>query len=76
MASTFEPVNETTTKFGKNTYLDVSRKKLKEGGATSEFIVISRGYYETDGTKRWTKFITLPADADLRKWLADAILGA
>ena len=73
MAATFEALVERTYPFGRNAYLEVARKRLREGDGASDFLVVSRGFYESDGSKRWTKFVTLPDDPELRAWLAKAI---
>lgn len=74
MSATFEQVREATRKFGSNSYLEVARKRLRdETGAESEFLVLTRGFYEKDGAKRWTKFVTVPDDRELREWLAGAL---
>jgi hypothetical protein len=70
----FEPVTEATQQFGNNSYMEVARKRLvEENGNTSEFLVITRGFYDKDGGKRWTKFVTLPDSDDLKGWLSDAV---
>ena len=73
MAASFEALSERTRTFGKNAYLEVARKRLRDGVATTDFLVVTRGFFEGDGTKRWTKFVTLPDDAELRAWLAQAL---
>lgn len=73
MAATFEALVERTYSFGRNAYIEVARKRLREGDAASDFLVISRGFYESDGSKRWTKFVTLPDDPELRAFLAKAL---
>ncbi len=73
MAATFEALVERTYPFGKNAYIEVARKRLREGDQSSEFLVISRGFYEKDGSKRWTKFVTLPDDVELLAWLGKAL---
>lgn len=71
----FETVREATRRFGTNSYLELARKRLVEdSGAASEFLVLTRGFFESDGSKRWTKFVTVPNDADLVTWLARALL--
>lgn len=69
----FEPVRETTRPFGQNGYLEVARRKLRDESGDTEFLVVTRGYFAADGSKRWTKFVTLPDDPDLRAWLAEAL---
>lgn len=71
--ATFELVNEQTRPFGQNSYLEVSRKRLSENGDVTEFLLVTRGFYGADGAKRWTKFVTLPDDAETKKWLAETL---
>lgn len=73
MAATFEALIERTYDFGRNGYLEVARKRLREGTDAADFLVVSRGFYESDGSKRWTKFVTLPDDPALRAWLAEQL---
>lgn len=70
----FDLVREETRPFGQNSYLEVSRKRLTENGEATEFLLVTRGFYATDGQKRWTRFVTLPDDAETRKWLAEALM--
>lgn len=70
----FETVRDATRKFGTNSYLEVARKRLiDEKGGTSEFLVVTRGFFDEDGTKRWTRFVTMPGDRELVAWFADAL---
>ena len=69
----FEKVKELTHNYGTNGYLEVARKRLTEGDRTTEFLFVSRGFYERGGEKRWTKFVTLPDDPALKEWLAKAL---
>lgn len=71
--ATFDLVNEQTRPFGQNSYLEVSRKRLTENGETTEFLLVTRGFYASDGAKRWTKFVTLPDDEETKRWLAQAL---
>lgn len=72
MAS-FDLVREQTRPFGQNSYLEVSRKRLSENGETTEFLLVTRGFFAPDGQKRWTRFVTLPDDPEMRRWLAEAL---
>lgn len=70
----FEPVKEETRQFGSNSYLEVARKRLvDETGDSTEFLVVTRGFYDKDGGKRWTKFVTLPDDQELKQWLSGVL---
>ncbi|MHB8604351.1 MAG: hypothetical protein ACYDCK_03765 [Thermoplasmatota archaeon] len=50
----------------------MTRKRLVEAGKPeSDFLVVSRGFFEKDGaTKHWTKFVTLPDMPEVKDWLA------
>lgn len=74
LMASYETLRETLLPFGdQGAYLEVSRRRLVEGGACREFVVITRGFVERDGTKRWTRFVTLPDEPGLRARLADAL---
>ena len=69
----YETLRETTRRIGRNGYLEVARKRLAEGENALEFLVVTRGFFDDDGTKRWTRFVTVPDDAETRAWLAEAL---
>lgn len=75
MAS-YETIRDEVRAFGENAYLEVARRKLKDETGEFEFLLISRGYYAAGGEKKWTKFVTVPDDPDVRAWLSQAILRA
>lgn len=74
--ATYETVREETRRFGPTGYLEVARKRLTDAEGVTEFVVVTRGHLEPDGSKRWTRFVTAPADEATRRWLAEAILRA
>ena len=69
----YETLREETRRIGHNGYLEVARRRLVEGGQAVEFLVVTRGFFDADGTKRWTRFVTVPDEAETRAWLADAL---
>ena len=69
----YQTLKEERKRFGRNNYLEVSRQKLKEGAKPTEFILVTRGWIEKDGSKKWSRFVTLPDDPDMVKWLAKTI---
>lgn len=70
----YESVKEETRKFGRNSYVEVSRKRLLEDGhEATEFVLVTRGFFDRDGTKKWTRFVTLPDEPEVRTWLAEAL---
>jgi hypothetical protein len=69
----FETLKAEEVKFGKNNFIEVARKKAISEAVQKEFVAISRGFYLSDGTKKWKSSITLPDEEDKRKQIADLI---
>jgi len=69
----FETLKAKDVKFGKNNFIEISRRKVKTPVGENEFIAISRGYYLPDGTKRWRASIALPNEKDKREEIANFI---
>ena len=69
----FETIKSEEVKFGKNNFIEVSKRKAVTPVGKNEFIAISRGYYLPDGTKRWRASIALPTEKDKREKISDLI---
>ena len=69
----FETLKSKEVKFGKNSFIEISRRKVKTPIGENEFIAISRGYYLPDNTKRWRASIALPNEKDKREKIADIL---
>lgn len=71
----YESMKEETRKFGRNSYVEVARKRLVDGRGREEaqFVLVTRGFFDKDGTKRWTRFVTLPADPKVADWIGKAL---
>ena len=69
----FETVKAEEVKFGKNNFIEVSKRKVKTPVGENEFIAISRGFYLPDGSKRWRASIALPNEKDKREEIAKLI---
>lgn len=71
----YESLKEETRKFGKNSYVEVSRKRLvnPKGKEEAQFVLVSRGFFDEDGAKKWVRFVTLPADPKVADWVAKAL---
>ena len=70
----FETIKSEIKDFGRNNFVEVARKKaVKESGDSTEFLSLTRGYYASDGTKKFKGTITIPDDADTRSFLAETI---
>jgi len=60
----FETLKSEEIKFGKNNFIEISRRKVITPNGENEFIAISRGYYLPDESKRWKSSIALPSDKE------------
>ena len=60
----FETIKSGEIKFGRNNFIEISKRKVVTPVGENEFIAISRGYYHTDGSKRWKASIALPNEKD------------
>jgi len=69
----FETLKSKEVKFGKNSFIEISKRRVKTPIGENEFIAISRGYYLPDNTKRWRASIALPNEKDKRDKIADII---
>lgn len=65
----FETIKSEEKAFGSKNFLEVARKKAVSEKGENEFIAISRGFFAQDGSKRYTKSIALPVDAELVKFI-------
>lgn len=69
----FETLKSKEIKFGKNSFIEISKRRVKTPIGENEFIAISRGYYLPDNSKRWRASIALPNEKDKREKIADII---
>ncbi len=69
----FKTLKSKEVKFGKNSFIEVSKRRVVTPVGENEFIAISRGYYMPDETKRWRASIALPNEKDKREKIADLI---
>jgi len=69
----FETLKSKEVKFGRNSFIEVSKRKVITPIGENEFFAISRGYYLPDETKRWRASVALPNEKDKREKIADLI---
>jgi hypothetical protein len=69
----FETIKAEEIKFGRNNFIEISRKKASTDNGDVEFISIARGFYLSDGEKGYKSSITLPSDQEKRDQIADLI---
>ena len=69
----FETIEAEEIKFGRNNFIEISRKKAVSDGSNIEFVSIARGFYLPDGEKGWKGSITLPSEKEKRQKIAELI---
>ena len=69
----FKTIKSKEVKFGKNSFIEISKRKVITPVGENEFIAVSRGYYLPDKTKRWRASIALPNEKDKRLKIAEII---
>ena len=69
----FETIKAEIKSFGTRNFIEVSRKKAKSEKGENEFLSISRGFIAQDGSRRYTKSIALPLDAEMVKFIAETL---
>ena len=71
----FETVKAEEIKFGRNSFIEVARKKAKTEEGENEFISISKGFFMPDGAKRFSKGknVSLPFEKEVVEDLADKL---
>lgn len=74
--ATCETLSERTRTYGENCYIEVARRRLTHAGKPKEFLVVTRGFCDGPDDKRASRYVNVPDDPDLRRWLAEALLEA
>jgi hypothetical protein len=69
----FKTLKSKEIKFGKNSFIEISKRKVVTPVGENEFIAISRGYYLPDNSKRWRASIALPNHKEKRNEIAKLI---
>ena len=69
----FETIEAEEIKFGRNNFIEISRKKAVSDGNNIEFVSIARGFYLPDCEKGWKGSITLPSEKEKRQKIAELI---
>ena len=57
----FKTLKSKEVKFGRNSFIEISKRKVITPVGENEFIAISRGYYLPDETKRSTRTVRIPS---------------
>lgn len=69
----FKTLKSKEVKFGRNSFIEISKRKVVTPVGENEFVAVSRGYYLPDKSKRWRASIALPNEKDKREKIAELI---
>ena len=69
----FKTLKSKEIKFGKNSFIEISKRRVITPVGENDFIAVSRGYYLPDKTKRWRASIALPNEKEKREQIAKLI---
>ena len=61
----FITVKDKELQFGDNNFFEVASKKAVCEDGEKNFVSITRGYYNREGEKKFTKMISIPDDGDV-----------
>jgi len=72
--TTFETIEKKETEFGQNNFIQVARKIAKgDDDSSTEFIALTRGYLDQQGSRRYKTNLTLPPEPDLVDFVEEAL---
>jgi len=69
----FETINAEEVPFGNNNFIEIARKKARDGERENEFISISRGFFAMGGQKRYKSSVTVPLDENVVNFIASKL---
>ncbi len=74
----FKTLSSEDIKFGKNNFVEVARKVAISEEGENEFISVSRGFFNEEGEKRYSKGknIALPSNKEVLDKVADLLKAA
>lgn len=72
--TTFETIEKHETEFGNNNFVQVARKIAKgDDDSSTEFISLTRGYLDAQGSRRYKTNLSLPPEPELVSFVQDAL---
>jgi hypothetical protein len=69
----FETIEKHETEFGNNDFVQVARKIARDDDSTTEFIALTRGYLDAQGSRRYKTNLTLPPDGELLDFVEESL---
>ncbi len=71
--TTFETIEKHETEFGNNNFVQVARKIARNDDSSTEFIALTRGYLDSQGSRRYKTNLTLPPESELLEFVKDSL---
>lgn len=71
--TTFETIEKHETEFGSNNFLEVARKVAKSEDSSTEFIALTRGYLDSQGSRRYKTNLTIPPEPEIIGFVREAL---
>jgi len=69
----FQTVKAEVVKFGRNSFIEVARKIAKTPEGENEFVSISKGFFQEDGSQRFRDSLSLPKEPEVLAEIAEKI---
>ena len=69
----FQTLKSEEIKFGRNSFIEISRRQVITPVSENEFIAISRSFYLPSKTKRWRSSISLLSEKNKREKISELI---
>lgn len=69
----FQTLKSKEVKFGRNNFIEISKRRVKTPVGDKEFYAISRRYQLPDGTKKWRDSIALFNEKEKCEKISDLI---
>lgn len=71
---TFETLEKREMEFGSNNFLEVARKVAQDEDSETEFLTMTRGYLDADGSRRYKTNLTMPYEARIVDFAATSLM--
>ncbi len=69
--TTFETISKHEREYGNNNFIQVARKVARDDHGETYFIAVTRGYLDSQGSRRYKTNLTLPDDPEIVAWVSD-----
>lgn len=72
--TTFETLEKRETEFGNNDFLQVARKVARSEDSETEFVALTRGYLDSQGSRRYKTNLTMPPEPRVVDFTATSLM--